>query len=144
MDNQLIISIAADIQNHNGRAYIVGRIAMENFEDLKGKVLSNIENIDNKELVFTLNTGEKYKLYHSQNCCETVMIEDIEGDLTDLIGAPLLMMEVTTSNENPKDYSDSFTWTFYKMATIKGYVTIRWYGESSGYYSEEVDFGIAR
>jgi len=120
---------------------------MEKFEDLVGKTLVSVENKAGDELVFTLDNGEKYKLYHSQDCCELVTIEDIIGDLDDLVGSPILMAEEATSRENPegfsREYQDSFTWTFYKLATIKGYVTVRWYGESNGYYSESVDFGVA-
>jgi hypothetical protein len=60
-----------------------------------------------------------------------------------LVGARLEMAEaVSNSTDGPKEgYADSYTWTFYKLATAKGYVTVRWYGESNGYYSEEVDFG---
>ena len=121
---------------------------MERFEDLKGKILSKIENKDDDELIFTLNTGEKYKLYHDQDCCEGVYIEEIIGDLEDLINTPILLAEevvhepdVTPEGVKPKEfYDDSFLWTFYKLATINGSVTIRWLGQSNGYYSESVDF----
>lgn len=120
---------------------------MEKFEDLKGAILSKIENHNNDELVFTLANGERYRLYHDQDCCEAVSIEDIDGDLNDIIGSPILLAEEVSQEDTnpegvtpPEEYQDSFTWTFYKLATIKGSVTIRWYGSSNGYYSEGVDF----
>jgi hypothetical protein len=110
------------------------------FEDLLGKTLAAIENHDNEELVFTLDTGERCRLYHSQECCESVTIDDINGDMSDLIGLPILLAEEATHHGDGESPDDSCTWTFYKLATVKGYVTIRWYGSSNGYYSESVDW----
>lgn len=120
---------------------------MSEFSDLKGKILSNVVlDPDKENIIFECEDGTKYQQYHSQGCCESVTVEDICGDLQDLIGEPILVAdEVVSQMENPEgvpvpEYQDSFTWTFYKLDTRKGGVTIRWYGESNGYYSESVDF----
>jgi hypothetical protein len=121
-------------------------MTIESFEGLLGKTLTSVDKYDD-EMVFTLDNGEKYKLWHCQDCCENVYIEDIVGSLDDLVGTPLTMAEEVDNVENeppPDDYvPESYTWTFYKLATIKGYVTIRWFGTSNGYYSESVDFAKA-
>jgi hypothetical protein len=119
------------------------------FNELIGKTITEIKVSDDKERIdIVTSEGKKYVMYHCQNCCETVKVEDITGDLSDLIGNPILKAEERTNDkENPSDakpetieYQDSFTWTFYELSTIKGSVTIRWYGESNGYYSESVEF----
>jgi len=116
----------------------------ENFSDIIGKVFVSVKNVNDEEVVFVTEKDEVYRLYHSQDCCESVFIEDICGDLGDLVGVPILVAEETTSEENPPgvtpEYQGSFTWTFYNIKTKKGCVTIRWYGESNGNYSESVDF----
>lgn len=113
------------------------------FSTLISKTLTKIEVNDDKDVMtFRCDDGTVYNLYHFQDCCESVGIEDIIGNLDNLIGTPIVMAEEVNDAEGDRkdEWDDSFTWTFYKLATVKGYVTIRWYGTSNGYYSESVSF----
>lgn len=110
---------------------------------LVGKTCVKVERKDDEEIIFTLDNGEILKLYHEQDCCECVEIEDICGDLINLIGAPIIKAEESTVEVELEEY-DHQTATFYLFATLKGYVTIRWLGQSNGYYSEAVDFAMVR
>lgn len=116
------------------------------FSSLKGMIFTNIEGMlkNSNKVTFTRDDGSKLYMYHDQNCCEGVDINDVIGDVDDLLNTPILAAEESISNENPHgveipEYQDSFTWTFYRFRTLKGSLTLRWYGSSNGYYSESVD-----
>jgi hypothetical protein len=124
-------------------------------ELLMGKTLTRIEvNTLDAVMMFYAESGEVYKMHHQQDCCESVQIEDITGDLDDLIGSPILIAEERSSPHasvvdavaarlgEKRGPADSETWTFYEIGTFKGRVTIRWYGASNGYYSESVSFEL--
>ena len=118
-----------------------------NFNILKGLTITSIDGLedDSAEVIFTTSEGRRFEMSHSQDCCERVSIEDICGDINDLLNSPILLAEEVTSEEDPEDiqkgYHDClYCWTFYKLSTFKGDVTIRWYGESNGYYSVSVNF----
>ncbi len=114
------------------------------FGILQGKTLTAINRESNERLVFVCSDGWVYGMDHDQDCCESVTIDDIVGDIGDVIGSPILIAEERSSeNKNPvgvevPEYQDSFTWTFYELATNGGSITIRWYGSSNGYYGESV------
>lgn len=112
------------------------------FEPLLRKTIIKIEGAekDSEEILFTTETGDVFRMYHEQDCCEDVRVEDVGGDIHNLIGSPILLAEEVTNEGDANNYGDTCTWTWYHFATIKGYVTIRWYGESNGYYSESVNY----
>lgn len=115
-------------------------------EDLIGQTIVQISHDDNG-LDFIVFDGESYRCYNLSgsdgppNDCH-VWLESVVGDLQDLVGHRLLKSEVSSNTGNVTHRSgedDYGTWTFYKFATIKGYVDIRFCGTSNGYYSEKAE-----
>jgi hypothetical protein len=111
------------------------------FETMVGATMATVVNEGDDRLVFTAQDGRRFVFYYEPDCCASCNIEDVCGDLSDLAGSPLLVAEEVSNYEReaPPD-ADSYTWTFYRFATVKGTVTVRWLGESNGYYSESVSF----
>lgn len=117
------------------------------FSEVVGKTFESVEGLtEGSDVVyFTFTDGSRYKMFHDQDCCESVSIVDVCGDLEDLIGGLVVEAreDVNTTDTFGREYlDDSFTWTFYNIQTTKGSVQIRWLGESNGYYSESVDFQL--
>lgn len=128
-------------------------------------------------LRFTSDDGRCFSFYHEQDCCENVSIEEVIGDLDDLVGSPIVYAEEVSNSarqqrldrlsnvdtfklgdleaeraailrddpvglEEPVVDAESYTWTFYRFATAKGCVTVRFLGTSNGYYGEGVSFHV--
>lgn len=132
--------------------YSYNPYSSENNEDtllkLVGLKIKSVEglSVDSDEATFNTECGRRFKMYHRQDCCESVSISDICGDIGDLINAEIIHFEERSnsgdesSEDKPGEWCESFTWTFYDIQTTKGCVNIRWLGESDGYCSESVSF----
>lgn len=112
------------------------------FDVLKGRTITSWKlkttRHDGNIVEFLTSDGAKFRMCHEQECCEQVGLEDICGDMDDILGSPILLAE-EVSNKGETEWGTE-TWTFYKLSTIRGSVTLRFYGSSNGYYSESVDF----
>ena len=106
-------------------------------EEMQNQTFTSVRS-DGDTVTFE-NDEVRYVLYHDTDCCESVYVEEIIGDIEDLVGWPLLVSREDTNADDPGTCDgESYTWTFYNFAPFKGYVTIRFLGESNGYYSEDV------
>lgn len=120
-----------------------------NFFELIGQTPWKIEGeVGDDTVTFYCTTGKVFEMRHDQDCCESVYLEDVVGDLDSLLHKVIVQATEDTKIEgdlppiNPNDEyaDDSYTWTFYHIRTMETTVTLRWYGSSNGYYSEEVSF----
>ena len=119
----------------------------ETLNRMVGETIKSVSgNRHDEEFVVRTASGLVFKFYHNQDCCEDVYLEEIIGDIDDLIGYTVVMAEETSNDDliaGSSCYQDeSFTWTYYRMATEKGLVVLRFFGSSNGYYSESVDVSV--
>ena len=118
------------------------------FSVLVGEKIKKLKIVDNERVNIETSDGKTYSLYHLQDCCESVLVYETVGDLNDILNKKIISAtETVFKNEDPEwykpepnSYRDSFTWTIYRLETKSGFVEIRWFGESNGYYSESVYF----
>lgn len=111
---------------------------------LVGKTIKKITD-SSDELLFECTDESAFRQYHMQDCCEQVVIYDINGGLHNLIGEEIVYASVYTDGDWPSDVPtpeclESFTWTIVTLKTANAEVVIRWLGQSNGYYSESVYF----
>lgn len=117
-------------------------MSVQVFESMIGVEMESVQQVDGNKLIFRSKDGKLFRFFHDQDCCEIVYIQDIIGDLEDLVGSPLTLAEEISNADAPKpeNADESYTWTFYRFGSGKGTVTVRWLGMSNGYYSEGVSF----
>lgn len=111
---------------------------------LVGSTIIGIQ-FDEGDLILRMKNRRTWKFYHSQSCCESVYLYDIQGDrLNALFGFPLITSSLDESTDWPEDVGDldtddSFTWTTLMLETDFAKVRVRWLGTSNGYYHETID-----
>jgi hypothetical protein len=118
------------------------------FSALLGKTILSLSVDPDKAYVrIQCSDNTDYLMCHQQDCCEDVSLADIVGDIADVIGSPIftaavLSNKVDTDANRDGEWRDVeiCEWTFYRLGTKNGEITMRWCGTSNGYYSTEVNF----
>jgi len=98
--------------------------------------LPKFVNIRPSGYVCLSNITEYMFMYHEQDCCEYVRLEDFELTQESIEGG--LVLDFREEVKHGGGEHDSETWTFYHLDTTAGSLWMRWLGEFNGYYSEEV------
>ena len=96
------------------------------------------------EVDFWCKDGYMIRMCHHRECCESVEIESVDSEVNNAdiyTDCEWCKIEQASSEDGGAEYGIS-KWTFYKLTTNEGYDTIRWLGESNGWYGVSVDFEL--
>lgn len=109
---------------------------------LKGGTLVSIvgAEVGKDEVTFKTKSGRTFRMFHSQDCCETVKISRVSSIYcSDGNGIEVTEAEEKIEHNIPASESATRTTFIVNKGTYSGFF-IEWIGESNGYYSESVSF----
>lgn len=111
-------------------------------KDLIGESIRAIEKFDDQRVIVRLRTGwQSFIFFHDQDCCELVELR--EANMDGIIGKVICAVSAEVDHNLPEgaEQMESFTNTTFTFKTEDGSVgTLRFLGQSNGYYSESVEF----
>ena len=91
-------------------------------------------------LMLTTESGRTLKFHHYRECCESVEIENTEGNWLRIIGRPIVKTDyILERSDDDNPMVNSWTRTTLIFCTDRHTVTTVWFGESNGYYGEEIE-----
>lgn len=110
-------------------------------ELLLGKTIVQLEGAftGSKLVVFHLDDGVRVRMRPDENWDTSISLEDVAGDIEDLIGT-VTLSEVIINDQSNRHGKEA--WTFYRLATKAGLVVFRWYGVAGAYYSVDVNIEL--
>lgn len=111
--------------------YLTGKVPGDDvkIEALQGLTLRRCVR-DGNEIYLYADNGLSFSLGNPSDA----EIEDICGELEWLVGSPITMAEQEESSRDRGDGYEDMAWYYYKLATVKGYVTVR-FACTDGYYA---------
>ena len=156
-----------DLQNIDPKLATIDPNGTISVPSVINKIIYRVEGLhdysDSVRLFFE-DSDKGLEILHMYDCSETVEIIDVVGDVEDLIGAPVVDVSIISSPEHPdfiallnqnpeaankpyelndtKNADEEVSWSFTKIRTTKGEVSLRWLGHSNGWYSEIPAFAL--
>lgn len=85
----------------------LAQLGLNKLDAIVGSTIDRVEGCEKGSEVVKLflSDGNVAVMYHDQDCCEGVEVEDVCGDIADLIGSPILMAEeYSQSDADPEGF----------------------------------------
>lgn len=86
-------------------------------------------------MLFEEEDGVLHLFFNELICCEVIVLYDVQGDVPNLLGNPLLKAEVLPYAQiieevDIVEWGSDCAWSVFTFETVKGSVSFRWFGQS--------------